>query len=130
LSKVEGTVGRLIYRGYNIHDLARTISFEEVAHLLWFGHLPNQQELATLKKKLAAQRTLPAAVVQLLSNLPSTVEPMDALRTATSAWGAMAITGKPTVEQAIAVTARFPLFLATFHRVRSGLEPLESRADL
>src|SRR6266487_6892916 len=82
LSKVEGTVGRLIYRGYNIHDLARTTSFEEVAHLLWFGHLPNQQELATLKKKLAAQRTLPAAVVQLLSNLPSTVEPMDALRTA------------------------------------------------
>src|SRR3989442_5456914 len=130
LSKVEGTVGRLIYRGYNIHDLARTISFEEVAHLLWFGHLPNQQELATLKKKLAAQRTLPAAVVQMLSNLPTTVEPMDALRTATSAWGAMAITGKPTVEQAIAVTARFPLFLATFHRVRSGLEPLESRADL
>src|SRR2546427_2084958 len=130
ISKVEGTAGRLIYRGYNIHDLARTISFEEVAHLLWFGHLPNQQELVTLKKNLVAQRTLPAAVVQMLSNLPTTVEPMDALRTATSAWGAMAITGKPTVEQAIAVTARFPLFLATFHRVRSGLEPLESRADL
>src|SRR5436309_9763976 len=90
ISKVEGTVGRLIYRGYNIHDLARTTSFEEIAHLLWFGHLPNQQELATLKEKLAAQRTLPAVVVQMLSNLPSTVEPMDALRTATSAWGAMA----------------------------------------
>ena len=130
LSKVEGTVGRLIYRGYNIHDLARTTSFEEVAYLLWFGHLPNQQELATLKKKLAAQRTLPAMVVQMLSNLPTSVDPMDALRTATSAWGAMAITGKPTVEQAIAVTARFPLFLATFHRVRSGLGLLEPRADL
>lgn len=130
LSKVEGTAGRLIYRGYNIHDLARTTSFEEVAYLLWFGHLPNEQELTTLKEKLAAQRTLPAAVVQMLSNLPKTVEPMDALRTATSLWGAMAITGKPTIEQAIAVTARFPLFLAAFHRLRFGLEPLESRADL
>src|SRR5205823_6365737 len=98
LSKVEGTAGRLVYRGYNIHDLARTTSFEEVAHLLWFGHLPNEQELATLKKKLAAQRTLPVPVVQTLSNLPKTVEPMDALRTATSLWGAMAITGKPTIE--------------------------------
>src|SRR5205823_10628792 len=91
LSKVEGTAGRLIYRGYNIHDLARKTSFEEVAYLLWFGHLPNEQELATLKEKLVAQRTLPAAVVQTLSNLSETVEPMDALRTATSAWGAMTI---------------------------------------
>src|SRR5438094_6423087 len=78
LSKVEGTQGRLIYRGYNIHDLARTTSFEEVAYLLWFGHLPNEQELASLKEKLAAQRTLPTEVVQTLANLPKTVEPMDA----------------------------------------------------
>ncbi len=38
LSKVEGTAGRLIYHGYNIHDVARTTTFEEIAHLLWFGH--------------------------------------------------------------------------------------------
>src|SRR5438105_12191989 len=100
LSKVEGTAGRLIYRGYNIHDLARTISFEEVAYLLWFGHLPNEQELSGLKAQLAAARTLPAAVVQVLRALPATAEPMDALRTVTSAWGAGAIKGKPTIEQA------------------------------
>lgn len=130
ISKVEGTAGRLIYRGYNIHDLARTTTFEEVAHLLWFGHLPNQKELTDLKAKLVAERTLPTSVIEVLRNLPKTAEPMDALRTATSAWGAMAIQGKPTQEQAIAVTARFPLFLAAFQRIRNGLEPLTSQPHL
>ena len=130
ISKVEGEAGRLIYHGYNIHDLARTTTFEEVAHLLWFGHLPTQHELTDLKAKLVAQRILPPAVVEVLRSLPKTAEPMDALRTATSAWGAMEIKGKPTLEQAIAVTARFPLFLAAFQRLRNGLEPLESQAEL
>src|SRR5207247_9989793 len=52
------------------------------------------------------------------------------LRTAASAWGASTIKGEATVEQAIAPTARFPVFLATFHRLRGGLEPLESRPEL
>src|SRR5207248_9666898 len=91
ISKVEGTAGRLIYRGYNIHDLARTTSFEEVAYLLWFGRLPNVTELADLKQKLAAERTIPEAVTRVLSALPANAEPMDALRTAASAWGATTI---------------------------------------
>jgi citrate synthase len=130
LSKVEGTAGRLIYRGYNIHDLATTTSFEEIAHLLWFGHLPNKSQLADLKAKLAAERTLPMSVLKVISDLPTTAEPMDALRTAASAWGASTIKGKPTIEQAIALTARFPIFLAAFHRLRNGLEPLESQPAL
>src|SRR5947209_11409261 len=130
LSKVEGTAGRLIYRGYNIHDLARTTSFEEVAHLLWFGHLPNVQELGDLKSRLVAERTLSANVMQVLRDLPTTVESMDVLRTAASVWGASTIKGKPTIEQAIALTARFPLFLAAFYRMRSGQEVLESQQEL
>lgn len=130
ISKVEGTAGRLIYRGYNIHDLARTTSFEEVAHLLWFGHLPNKEELLDLKIRLLADRTMPDAILRVLNDLPATIEPMDALRTVTSAWGAMSIKGKPTIEQAIAVTARFPIFLAAFHRLRNGLHPLESHPEL
>src|SRR5947207_6519776 len=97
ISKVEGTVGRLIYRGYNIHELARTTSFEEIAHLLWYGYLPNQKELSDLNARLVVARTFPSAVVQILRNLPSSAEPMDALRTAVSAWGAMVIHGKPTI---------------------------------
>lgn len=130
LSKVEGTEGRLIYRGYNIHDLARTTSFEEVAYLLWFGQLPNQAQLADLQVQLAKQRTLPTSVVRVLHDLPDNSEPMDALRTVASAWGAGTITGKPTVEQAIALTARFPVFLAAFQRLRQGQELLESRPEL
>jgi len=130
LSKVEGTAGRLIYHGYNIHDVARTTTFEEIAHLLWFGHLPNKTELSSLKARLVAERTLPTTVLQTLRALPSTTEPLDALRTAVSAWGAATIKGKPTIEQAIAVTARFPVFLAAFQRLRNGLEPVESQPEL
>jgi citrate synthase len=130
LSKVEGTAGRLIYRGYNIHDLATTTSFEEVAYLLWYGHLPNIAELTDLKSQLATQRTLPQSVLEVLHSIPPTAEPMDALRTAASAWGATTIKGKPTVEQAIALTARFPLFLAAFNAMRNGREILEARPDL
>lgn len=130
LSKVEERTGQLLYRGHNIHTLVGTKTFEEIAYLLWFGHLPNQTELSHLKEQLAAERTLPVTVMQLLRNLPPTTEPTDALRTAVSLWGAISIKGKPTLEQAIAVTARFPLFLAVFHRLRRGLEPLAPRSEL
>src|SRR5579884_1670329 len=59
ISKVDGAAGHLIYRGYDIHDLARTTSYEEVAYLLWFGHLPNRRELDDLSAKLVAERTIP-----------------------------------------------------------------------
>jgi citrate synthase len=130
LSKVDGLAGRLIYRGYNIHDLARTTTFEEVAHLLWFGHLPNKKELADLQARFAAERSIPAQVMQVIRALPAQTEPMDVLRTAVSAWGAVAISSKASVEQAIALTARFPLFLAAFHRLRQGQEPLEAKPEL
>ncbi|GCE18285.1 citrate synthase/methylcitrate synthase [Dictyobacter kobayashii] len=130
ISKVDGTAGRLVYRGYDIHDLARTCSFEEVAHLLWFGHLPNQKELSELHERFTAERSLPENVLQTIRELPSTTEPMDVLRTAVSTWGAVSISGKPTIEQAIAVTARFPLILAAFNRLRNGKEILESRSEL
>jgi citrate synthase len=130
ISKVEGMVGRLIYRGYDIHDLARNATFEEVMHLLWFGNLPNRTELAHLHNQLAAERTLPSSVMPVIRVLPHNADPMDVLRTATSVWGVTGASGTPTLEQAVAVTARFPVFLAAFHRLRNGKEPLESRPDL
>jgi citrate synthase len=130
ISKVDGTAGRLIYRGYDIHSLAQTTTFEEVAHLLWFGHLPNQKQLSDLHKKFVAERTIPDSVMQIIRALPAQTEPMDALRTAVSAWGGIAISGTPTIGQAIAATARFPLFLAAFNRRRHGYEPLASKPEL
>jgi citrate synthase len=132
ISKVDGTAGRLIYRGYNIHDLARTCTFEEVAHLLWFEHLPDQQELSDLHAKFVEQRSVPEYIYQVIRGLPADANPMDALRTATSAWGALSndIDDKPTIDQAIAITARMPIFMAAFHRHRQGKEILESRPEL
>ncbi len=130
ISKVEEKTGQLLYRGYNIHDLARTATFEEVAHLLWFGHLPDQAELSQLKTQLATERTLPPTVTQLLRDLPPATEPVDALRAAILLWGTITIKGKPTLDQAIGITARFPLLLAAFHRLRHGQEPLEPRSEL
>lgn len=130
ISKVEGTVGRLIYRGYNIHDLARNATFEEIVHLLWFGDLPNRTELARLHDQLASERALPEAVMPVIRMLPRNAEPMDVLRTATSVWGVTGASGTPDLAQAVAITARFPVFLAAFHRLRQGKEPLESRPEL
>lgn len=131
ISNVDGQAGRLIYRGYDIHDLAHSTTFEEIAYLLWFGNLPTRAELHDLQSKLIAGRRLPDGVLAILRNLSPETAAMDALRTAVSAWGMYSgIEGTPTIDQAIALTACFPLILATFHRLRQGLEPLKPRADL
>ncbi len=85
------SVGRsgndLHYRGYDIMDLATHCEFEEVAHLLVHGHLPNRHELEAYKKKLQSLRGLPAAVLTALETLPASTHPMDVLRTGVSALG-------------------------------------------
>lgn len=130
ISHVDGQDGRLVYRGYDIHDLAHATTFEEIAYLLWFGHLPTRAELDELRARLVEQRHLPEAVVTMLRSLPVETAPMDALRTAVSTWGMSRVKGTPSIEQAIDLTACFPLILAAFQRVRQGLEPLAARADL
>lgn len=85
------TVGRtgndLHYRGYDILDLATTSEFEEVAHLLVHGKLPNRAELAAYKTKLKALRGIPAAVKAALEELPPSAHPMDVMRTGVSVLG-------------------------------------------
>ncbi len=77
----------LHYRGYDIADLATNCEFEEVAHLLIYGTLPNQSQLISYKKKLASLRDLSASVKVILEALPATTHPMDVLRTGVSALG-------------------------------------------
>ena len=85
------TVGRtgndLHYRGYDILEFAEKSEFEEIAHLLVHGRLPNRAELAAYKAKLAALRGLPGAVRQVLEALPASTHPMDVMRTGCSALG-------------------------------------------
>ncbi|HEX9039301.1 MAG TPA: citrate synthase/methylcitrate synthase [Ktedonobacterales bacterium] len=130
ISHVFGEEGRLVFRGYEIAELAGKATFEEVCYLLWKGALPTRAELDALNTAMRAQRTLPdnAAGLRLL---PKNVDPMDALRTEVSLTAALlGVKGAPTMEQAIALTARFPTIVAAFQRLRTGLEPIAPRADL
>ena len=85
------TVGRtgndLHYRGYDILDVATSCEFEEIAHLLVHGKLPNRAELESYKTKLRSLRGIPAAVKRVLENLPASTHPMDVMRTGVSALG-------------------------------------------
>lgn len=85
------TVGRtgndLHYRGYDILDIADSCEFEEIAHLLVHGKLPNGVELAAYKAKLASLRGVPEAVRETLERIPAAAHPMDVMRTAVSAMG-------------------------------------------
>lgn len=81
---VNGTEGRLIYRGYDIHDLAEHSSFEEVTYLLWNGSLPGKEQLAALDKELKTHRRVPAEVVKAMKEFPKDAMPMEVLRTAVS----------------------------------------------
>jgi citrate synthase len=133
LSHVFGEEGRLIYRGYDIHELAGKASFEEVAHLLWLGHLPNRAELNELNAKLEANRALPESVIATLRLLPKDAQPLDALRTGISEYGASRtdlfdVDNAATLDEAIALSARFPSILAAFFRLRQGLEPIQPKA--
>src|SRR5438094_7323282 len=87
ISLVDGANGRLVYRGYVIADLAEEMSFEEVAHLFWFGHLPNRPELDGLAAELSGSRSLTQAAAAALDALPTDADPMDVLRSVVSVKG-------------------------------------------
>jgi citrate synthase len=131
ISHVFGEEGRLVYRGYEISELAGKASYEEACYLLWNGHLPNRAEVDQLNTMMRTQRTLPDAAVAALRALPHSADAMDMLRTVISAAGAaLPISGTPTYEQAVALTARFPTAVAAFDRLRNGKEPAAPREDL
>ena len=74
----------LMYRGYDIHQMAEEATFEEVAYLLLNGELPNAKQLNEFRQQIASERELPGPVVQMLRLLPGSTHPMDMLRTGVS----------------------------------------------
>jgi len=136
LSDVLGLEGKLIYRGYNIDELAGKISFEEAAYLLWEGELPKAKALAELKKALAAERELPTEVVDYILRAPKDAGPMDILRTCVSMLGLYdyGAIGAEHVElnrqRQISLTAKIGVIAAYFHRARRGQSLPPIRRDL
>lgn len=135
ISDVNGEEGKLIYAGYDIHDLAQHATFEEVIYLLWNGKLPTASELGALKSQLNNEAGLPAEIIRLIRLLPKTANPMDMLRTVVSALGLYDPDGpdnslEANLRKAVRLTAKFPIIVTTFQRVRNGQEPVQPREGL
>ena len=133
-SFIDGQVGKLLYRGYDIHDLAEKSTFEEVVYLLLYGSLPNRQQLADFDVELRANRRIPNEVIQVL-DLVKASHPMDALRTGISALSAFDPevadnSIEATIRKGIRLTAQGPTIVAAHHRLRKGLEPVAPNPDL
>src|SRR5947209_4670553 len=77
----------LFYRGYDVHELARKSTFENVAYLMLYGELPNAQQLASFNQQLSSERPLPPQVLLMLKLLPKNTHPMDFMRTGVSMMG-------------------------------------------
>ena len=134
LSFIDGQAGTLIYRGYDIFDLASNASFQEVAHLLWKGHLPTSDELDTLQRQLQEERVLPAGVIDMLRLVPSDANPTSVLRTATSALSlydpeADDMSLESNYRKSLRMQARVPAIIAAFDRLRKGKEPVSPLMD-
>ena len=134
VSDIDGAAGRLYYRGYTIDDLATNATFEEVAHLLIMGELPNADELAEFDARLKASRVLPDEVVDIV-RATSDGHPMNVLRTAVSALAALESDAQDAseegmLENGIRLTAQVPMIIAAHHAIRSGREPVKPDPSL
>ena len=126
---LDGDRGVLAYCGYDIHDLARQSTFEEVAFLLWHRRLPTRAELGDLQSALAAARALPEPVIRLMRTLPPG-DGMDALRTLTSALAhydpdVADNSSAANYRKAVRLTAQLGSLVATMGRVNGGGGPIQ-----
>lgn len=133
-SFIDGLAGKLLYRGYNIHDLAEKSTFEEVVYLLLYGDLPTKHQLAELDGTLRSNRAIPDEVIQVLG-LVRNSRPMDALRTGISALSAFDPEVKDnsveaTIRKGVRLIAQAPTIVTAHHRIRKGLEPVSPNPDL
>jgi citrate synthase len=135
MSKVLGDVGRLIYSGYEIHDLAEYASFEEVAYMFWYCCLPTREQLDEFQEDMIGRRGISFQVMDLVRSTPPEAHPMAALRTAVSGLAlndpeADDLSHESNLRKAADMTAKMPTIIAAIDRNRKGLEPLGPRTDL
>ena len=133
-SFIDGVEGTLLYRGYNIHDLAEQSTFEEVIYLLLYGKLPTNSELSELDAYLRANREIPSPIYQIIDAIKSS-HPMDVLRTAISALAAFEpeVTDhspEAVTRKGLRITAQAPTIVSAHHRIRTGQSPVPPDSNL
>jgi citrate synthase len=127
---IDGEQGVLAYRGIDIHELADHSNFEETCFLLWNGRLPSAGELGALRRRLAEERKLDPAIINLLRNAPKAVPGMDVLRTAVSALSFYDPDVKlndhgANLAKAIRLTSQIAMIVASYDRIRKGKNVVE-----
>jgi 2-methylcitrate synthase len=132
---IDGEQGVLAYRGIDIHDLADHSNFEETCFLLWFGRLPQRDELKEIRERLAEERKLDASIINLLRVAPKHALPMDVLRTAVSALSFydpefQKNDHEANVHKAIRLTSQIAMIVAAYDRIRKGKDVVEPDRNL
>lgn len=133
---IDGDEGRLVYRGYDIHDLVSGgCTFEEVVYLLWNGELPTPEQLQSFAATLRTSRELDSHVVQTLHTLPKDGNAMAMLRTLVSTAGLYDVDGEDnsyeaSVRKAMRLVAQLPTLVTAIERYKAGQELLTPREDL
>lgn len=129
IAYIDGSIPELSLRGYDIHDIAQTLTFEQIAYLIWHDRIPDAEALRAFSAELASQRAVPDAVIALLRSLPRSAPPMAALRTAVSMLGTLDpraddISAADNLRKARTLTAQMPTIVAAQARLQMGREPI------
>ncbi len=135
LCDLDGATGRLAYRGYDIADLARQASFEEVCYLLWRGDLPKPGQLDRLSVELIAARAIPPGVLDTLRLMPEDTDPMRALQASVALLGmfdpdAPDNSHEANIRKAVRLTSQMATAICAHHRIRRGQEPIPPATTL
>ncbi|HXH62125.1 MAG TPA: citrate/2-methylcitrate synthase [Fimbriimonadaceae bacterium] len=136
ISEIISDTSTLVYRGYNVHDLASKGTFEETAYLLLYGKLPNRSELDAFNKTLRAERPVPKQVYDALRQLPKDTHPMDMAKVGFAVaapydpdYAVPATDQEANLRKAVRIVAKASTIIGNGHRIRSGKEPLEPKPN-
>ena len=135
LCDLDGANGRLAYRGYDIADLARLATFEQVTYLLLQGELPKPAQLDGFVVQLTAARAIPAELIQAFRLMPEDTDPMRVLQASVAILGmsdpdTTDNSHAANVRKAVRLTSQFATAICAHHRVRQGKEPVTPAAGL
>ncbi|HEY6283936.1 MAG TPA: citrate/2-methylcitrate synthase, partial [Nitrososphaerales archaeon] len=127
---IDGREGKLLYRGYDIADLAAHSTYEETTFLLWNGHLPTSNELRVFSEDLTSKRPIPPDLISILTSLPRNCDTMDALRVGVAALGIFDDPMYNQQEKALSIAAKIGTVVAAIHRHKHDQELIAPRDDL
>ena len=134
ISNIDGEKGKLIYRGYDILDLTKNSTFEETSYLLLYDKLPTKQELDEFKTKLAEARFIPKQMQKNMGNWRKDADPMDMLQAFVAAlagyYDEEFSTKEASYDRAINLVAKVPTIIASWQRIRNGLDIVDPDPNL